>query len=160
MQLLKAVENKMFAHFLATFQWALLVLVLALNLNSSVVITGATAHGGLKIITVLHLWMLLVPTILCLVFYRTRKNGMAKKGTIGLSLMTIVFSFAALALHFTNEMALLMKAIEIAAWSSYHGVFFVSLYKILAEFLMPLLSRSAGTIQESVRYDGKLRAQD
>lgn len=158
MQLRKAVENKMFPHFLATFQWTLLVISLAFNLNFSVTVTGAVANGGLKVIMLFHLWMLFSPVVLCLTFYRIRKEGMVERCIIGLSMITILFSIVNTSLHFVNDLALLMKATEVIAWSLYNSMFSVSMYKISIGFLLPVLRRFAEVEEEKLRNDKKLWA--
>lgn len=141
MQLRKAVENKMFPHFLATFQWASLVVSLAFNLNILVAVTGAIANGGLKVIMLFHIWMLLFAAVLCLIFYRIRKEGIAERSIISISIITVLFSTVNIFLHFVNDFVLLMKATEVIAWSLYNIMFSVSVYKISTVFLLPVLMR-------------------
>ena len=141
MQLRKAVENKMFPHFLAVFQWALLVTGLVFNLNFSVAVTGAVADGGLKVIMLFHIWMLLLPVALCLIFFRMRREGIAERYIVSLSMLTVLFSIANISFHFANDLVLLMKVTEIVAWSLYNGMFSVSVYRISVVFLLPLLRR-------------------
>jgi len=141
MQLRKAVENKMFPHFLATFQWASLVVSLAFNLNISVAVTGAIANGGLKVIMLFHIWMLLFAAVLCLIFYRIRKEGIAERSIISISIITVLFSTVNTSLHFVNDFVLLMKATEVVTWCLYNSMFSVSIYKILTVFLLPPLMR-------------------
>lgn len=137
----KAVENKMFPHFLATFQWASLVVSLAFNLNFSVAVTGAIANGGLKVIMLFHIWMLLFAAVLCLIFYRIRKEGIVEKSIISISMITVLFSTVNIFLHFVNDFVLLMKATEVIAWSLYNIMFSVSVYKISTVFLLPALMK-------------------
>lgn len=159
MQFRKAVENKMFPHFLVTFQWTLLVISLAFNLNFSVAVTGAVANGGLKVIMFFHLWMLFFPVVLCLIFCRIRKKGTAERCFIGLSMIAILFSIVNVFLHFVNDFALLMKATEVVAWSLYNSMFSVSIYKILEVFLLPVLMKFAEIQKETLHNDKKLWTQ-
>lgn len=159
MQVRKAVENKMFPHFLSTLQWTLLVISLAFNLNFSVAVTGAVAKGGLKVIMLFHLWILLLPVVLCLIFYRIRKEGMAERYIIDLSIITILFSIVNISLHFVNDLILLMKATEVIAWSLYNCMFSISIYKISIMFLLPIRRGSVKIEEEKLRNDKKLRAQ-
>lgn len=156
MQLRKAVENKMFPHLLAAFQWIFLVISLAFNLNYSVAVTGAVANNGLKAIMLFHLWMLFFPVILCLLFYRIRNEGIADKSTFGLSIITILFSLVNVFLYFVNDLALLMKATEVVAWSLYNCMFSVSMYKISIVFLFPTIRRAVRTQEEKLQDDKKL----
>lgn len=156
MQLRKAVGNKMFPHFLATFQWTLLVISLAFNLNFSVAVTGAVANDGLKVIMLFHLWMLFFPVVLCLIFYGIRKEGIAERCIIGLSMITILFSIVNISLHFVNDLVLLMKATEVIAWSLYNSMFSVSMYKMSIVFLLPIMRRSVKIEKETLRNDKKL----
>ncbi len=141
MRLRKAVKSNMLPHFLVAFQWTLLVISLAFNLNFFVTVTGAMANGGLKVIMFFHLWMLFFPAVLCLIFYRIRKEGIAERCIIGLSIIIILFSIADISFHFVNDFTLLMKATEVVAWSLYNSMFFVSMYKISVVFLLPVLRR-------------------
>ena len=159
MQLRKAVENKMFPHFLATFQWIVLVISLAFDLNFSVTVTGAVANGGFKVIMLFHLCMLFFPVILCLIFYRMRKEGIAERCIMGLSMITILFSSVNISLHFVNDFVLLMKATEVVAWSLYNSMFSVSIYKFLVVFLLPILKRFVKIEKETLRNDEKLWAE-
>jgi hypothetical protein len=157
MQIRKAVENNTFPHFLSAFQWILLVISLALNLNFSVSVTGAEAIGGFKVLTLFHLWMLFFPAVLCLIFYRTRREGKAERYIIGLSMITILFSVVNISLHLVNDLVLLMKATEVIAWSLYNCMFSISMYKISIMFLLPNLRRFAKN-EETCRNDKKLRS--
>jgi hypothetical protein len=157
MQLRKAVEKKMLPHLLAAFQWIFLVISLAFNLNFSVAVTGAVANGGLKVITLLPLWMLLFPVALCLLFYRIREEGIVERCIIGLSIITILFSVVNVFLHFVNDLTLLMKATEVIAWSLYNCMFSISMYKISIVFLLPLLRRAAEIQKKTIRNEKKLR---
>lgn len=155
MQLRKVVESKMFPHFLATFQWASLVVSLAFNLNISVAVTGALANGGLKVIMLFHIWMLLFAAVLCLIFYRIRKEGIAERCIIGISMITVLFSTVNISLHFVNDFVLLMKATEVIAWGLYNSIFSVSVYKISTVFLLPVLIRYKKIEKETVHNDNK-----
>jgi len=158
-QLRRAVENKMFPHFLATFQWTSLVISLAFNLNISVAVTGAIANGGLKVIMLFHIWMLFFAAVLCLIFYRIRKEGIAERCIIGISMITILFSIVNISLHFVNDFVLLMKATEVIAWSLYNSMFSVSVYKISTVFLLPVLIRYKKIEKETLHNDNKSWAQ-
>jgi len=153
MQLRKAVGNEMFPHFLAIFQWTLLVVSLAFNLNFSVIVTGAVANGALKVVMFFHLWMLFFPVVSCLIFYRIRKKGITERCIVGLSLITVLFSTVNVFLHFVNDFALLMKATEVVAWSLYNSIFSVSIYKILEVFLLPVLMRFVKIEKEILHND-------
>jgi hypothetical protein len=159
MQLRKAVENEMFPHFLVAFQWILLVISLAFNLNPSVTVTDAVANGGLKVIMLFHLWMLFFPFVLCLMFYRIREKGIAERCIIGLSLITVSFSIVNICLHFVNDFVLLMKATEVVAWSLYNGMFSVSIYKILVVSLSPVLRKLVEIQKETLHNNKKLWTQ-
>jgi len=158
MHVSKTIQNNMFPHFLSTLQWALLVISLAFNRNFSVAVTGAEANGGLKVIMFFHLWMLLFPSALCLMFFRIRKEGMAERFIIDLSIVTILFSTVNISLHFVNDFILLMKATEVIAWSLYNCMFSASLYKISKTFLSPMLRRFEKIERETLRNDKELRA--
>lgn len=158
MQLRKALMNKMLPHLLATFQWIFLVASLAFNMNFSVTVTGAVANGGLKVITLFHLWMLFFPIVLCLIFYGIRKEGIAERSIIGLSIITVLFSIVNISLHFANDLALLMKVTEVIAWSLYNSIFPVSMYKISIVFLLPASRRSVKIEKETLRNDKRLGA--
>jgi len=155
MQLRRAVENKMFPHFLATFQWTSLVIILAFNLNTSVAVTGAVASGGLKVIMLFHIWMLSFPVVSCLIFYRIRKEGIAERCIFAISMITILFSIVNISLHFVNDFVLLMKATEVIAWSLYNSMFSVSIYKISTVFLLPVLIRYKKIEKEALHNDDK-----
>lgn len=156
MQLRRVIENKMLPHFLVTFQWALLVISLASNLNFSVVVTGAVANGGLKVIMLFHLCLLFFPVVLCPIFYRIRKGGIAERYIIGLSMISILFSTVNVSLHFVNNLAFLMKITEVVAWSLYNAMFSVSMYKISIVFLLPSLKRLAEIEKDRFQDDKKL----
>lgn len=158
MKLRKAVENKMFPHFLSTFQWTLLVISLVFNMNFLVAVTGAVANGGLKVIMLFHLWMLSFPVVSCLIFYRIREEGMAERYIIGLSMITILFSIVNITLRFVNDLALLMKVTEVIAWSLYNSLFSVSVYKISIVFILPILRRFTKIEKKALRNDKKLGA--
>jgi hypothetical protein len=156
-KLRKAVENKMFPHLLSASQWISLVTSLVFDLNFSVAVTGAVANGGLKIIMLFHIWMLFSAAVLCLIFYRIRKVGIAVRCIIALSVITVLFSIVNVSLHFVNDFALLMKTTEVVAWSLYNGTFSMSVYKIAIVFLLPVLRRSVQTQEkETSRDDEKI----
>lgn len=156
MQLRKAVENKTFPHFLATFLWALLVITLAFNANVSIAVTGAVANGGLKVIMLFHLLLLFLPAVLCLISYRVRNEGIAEESIIALSILTICFSIINISLHFVNDFVLLMKATEVVAWSLYNIVFAVSIYRISSVVLLPFLEGYVKIEKERLPNDEKL----
>jgi len=159
MQLRKAVENKMFPHFLVIFQWTLLVISLAFNLNTSVAVTGAIANGGLKVIMLFHVWMFLFAAVLCMIFYRIRKEGIVERSIIGISMITILFSIVNISLHFVNDFVLLMKATEVVTWCLYNTMFSVSVYKISTVSLLPVLMRPKKIEKETLRTNKKSWAQ-
>lgn len=152
MQLRRVVKSKMFPHFLAMLQWTLLVISIVFNLHFSVAVTGAVANSGLKVIMLFHLWVLLFPVVLCLMFIRIRKEGIVERGIAGLSMITILFSVLNISLHFVDDFVLLMKATEVVAWSLYNGVFSMSVYKVSTGFLQPIVT-VAKTEKESLRND-------
>lgn len=158
MQIRKVVENKMFPHLLAMFQWVFLVISLAFNLDFSVAVTGAVANGGLKVIMLFHLWILFFPFVLFLLFYRIRKEGIAERCTTALSTITILFSVVNVFLYFVNDLALLMKATEVVAWSLFNCMFSVSMYKISIVLLLPILKGSIKIQKETLRGHKKLWA--
>jgi hypothetical protein len=160
MQLRKAVENKMFPHFLSVIQWTLLVISLAFNLNYSVAVTGAVANGGLKVIMLFHLWMLLIPVVLCLLFYRIRKEGIAEKCVVGLSMIAVLFSIVNIGLHFVNDLVSLMNATEVVVWSLYNGMFAATMYKISIVFLLPIVERIERIDEERINNKKRLWAWD
>jgi O-antigen ligase len=150
MQILKAVENRMFPHILSAFQWILIVMCLAFSLNFSVAVTGAVANDGLKVIMFFHVWMLFLPAVICLLFYRIRKEGKIEKYVIAVSMITALFSIANVSLHLVNGFALLMKTIEVIAWGLYNCMFSISMYKISIVFLLPTIRRFAGIDKETL----------
>jgi hypothetical protein len=158
MQVSKAIRNDMFPHFLSTLQWVLLVISLAFNLNFTVAVTGAEANGGLKVIMSFHLWMLLFPVTLCLMFFRMRKEGIAERFIIDLSILTILFSIVNISLRFVNDFALLMKATELIAWSLYNCMFSASLYKISKTFLSSMLRQFEKIAKETLLNEEELKA--
>jgi hypothetical protein len=149
-QLRKAVGNKISPHILGVFQWVSLVLSLAFNLNVSVAVTGAMAGGGLKVIMHFHVWMLLFSAVLGLIFYRIRKEGTAERSIVRLSTMTVLFSIVNIALHFVNDLVLLMKITELVTWSLYNIMFSASVYKILTVLLLPNLAKSSEIEKETL----------
>ena len=155
MQLSKAVKRKIVPHFLAIFQWALLITSLAFNINFAVVVTGSTASGGMKVIMLFNLLMFLLPAVSCLMFFTVRKEGIAERCIIGLSVMTLLFSVANISLHFVNGFVLLMKATEVIAWGLYNITFSVSVYKISVVFLLPVLGRIEKIGKETLRNEKK-----
>ena len=152
----KAVESKMFPHFLVMFQWTLLVISIAFNMNFSVAVTGAVANDGLKVIMLFHLWMPFFTIVLCPMFYRIRKEGIAERCIIGLSIITLLFSIVNISLHFVDNLILFMKATEVVAWSLYNSMFSISMYKILVVFLLPPPGRFARIQKETLRNDKKM----
>jgi len=152
-KLRKAVENKLFPHFLAASQWTSLVTSLTFDLNFSVAVTGAVANGGLKVIMLFHIWMLFSTAVLCLIFYRIRREGIAERCIIVLSVITVLFSIVNVSLHFVNDFVLLMKITEIVAWSLYNSMFSVSVYKISIVFLLPVLRRFVQTQEKETPSD-------
>lgn len=158
MQIRKAVENRMFPHILSAFQWILIVICLAFSLNFSVAVTGAVANDGLKVITLFHLWMLFFPAVLCLLFYRIRKEGRTERYVIAVSMITTLLSIANVSLHLVNGFALLMKTIEVIAWSLYNCTFSISMYKISIMLLLPTIRGFAGIDKEALPDSKKLWA--
>jgi len=156
MRLSNAVADKMFPHFLATLQWTLLVVSLAFNLNFSVAVTGAMANDGLKVIMLFHFWMLFSSAVLCLSFYRMRKEGVVERFIASLSIIALAFSIGNIILHFVNGFAVLMKALEVIAWSLYNSIISASAYKISIRFLWPALRRFADVKEEDLRNNEKL----
>lgn len=145
-------------HILVMLQWVVLVLVLALDLNFSVAVTGSMASGGLKVIMLFHLWMFLFPAFLSLLFFRIEKKGPKNKGSIGFSLIAVLFSIAHISLHLVNDLIPLMKAVEVIAWSAYNCMCFVSLYEILVALSSTFLGRPA-EIKESGPPNEKIQTQ-
>jgi len=139
----KVVQSKMFPYFVTVFLWTFLVISVALDLNFSVAVTGAMAYGGFKVIMFFHLMMLFFSVVLCSIFYGIRREGIAEKFSMHLSLLTLFFSSVNISLHFVDELVFLMKATEVVAWSLFNIVFSVSVYKILVVFLLPFLGRQA-----------------
>lgn len=146
----RAFENKMLPHFLSAFLWLLLVAGLALNLNFLVTVTAAAANGGFKGITLFNLWLLLSPAILCPVFYRARKDGLAEKLIVGLSLLAFLFSSVSFSFRFVNDYVLLMKATEVVAWTSFNSIFALSAYRISTGFLRPFFAQFVGSEEETL----------
>lgn len=159
MQLRKVIENRMFPHVLTTFQWSLLVICLAFNLNFSVTVTGSVANGGLKVIMLFHLWMLFFPAVLCVIFYRGRREGITERCIIGLLMATILFSMLNISLHFVNDFVLLMKGTEVVAWCLYNSIFSLALYKISDVILLPVVRKIVIVKKETLRGDKELWAQ-
>lgn len=131
----------MLPHLLVASNSISLVLIIALNLNFVVVVTGAVANGGAKVLTIFHLWMPFFSAGLCPMFYRTRREGVAEKGIIIISIVTLLFSSANIYLHFLDDLVLFMKATEVVAWGLYNGIFSISVYRILVSVVLPLLSK-------------------
>lgn len=148
----------MFPHILSAFQWILIVICLAFSLNFSVAVTGAVANDGLKVITLFHLWMLFFPAVLCLLFYRIRKEGRTERYVIAVSMITTLLSIANVSLHLVNGFALLMKTIEVIAWSLYNCTFSISMYKISIMLLLPTIRGFAGIDKEALPDSKKLWA--
>jgi len=136
MQLAKVTKSKMFPHFLVVSNSILLVLIVELNLNFVVVATGAVADGGVKVLTIFHLWMPLFSIGLSPLFYRTRREGAAEKAIIIISAMVLVFSGINIGFHFLDDFVLFMKAAEVVAWVLYNVMFAISIYKILAALVL------------------------
>lgn len=158
MQPRKALGNKMLPHLLAAFQWILLIMILALKMNFSIVVTGAVANGGLKVIMLFPFWLLSFSIALCLILYKMRKDGIAERCALGLSLITILFSSMDIFLHFVNDLILFMKVTEVAAWVFYNSAISVSIYKIFVSLLLPTLRRFTEIENEAIRNDKRLRA--
>jgi len=158
MQLHKAVEHNLFPHFLVIFQWALVVVSLGCGLNPSVTITRATANGGLKVIMLFHLFLLLFPIILCLTFFRIRKEGISERCVIGLSVATTLFSCVNVLSHFVDDFVLLTKVTEVVAWSLYSSIFSVSVYTVSKGSLFPVLRRLTNVGEETFGNDRNLEA--
>jgi hypothetical protein len=136
MQLVKAAKSKMLPHFLVVFNSVLLVLIVELNLNLVVVVTGAVADGGVKVLTVFHLWMPLFSIGLSPLFYRIRREGVTEKAIIIISAMVVVFSSVNIGFHFVDNFVLFTKAAEVATWALYSVMFSMSIYKILAALVL------------------------
>ncbi len=158
MQLRSILGSSKLPHILAAFQWAILVLALALNLHFTVSVTGAVANGGYKVITLFSVWMLFFSSILCLMFYRIGK-GVAEKGILLLSILTMLFSGTSISLHFVNDLVLAMKATEVIAWTCYNGTFFVSLYQVSRVFLFPAIVGNGEAEQGKNRNQRQVQAQ-
>jgi len=124
-------------------------------MNFVVFVTGAVANGGLKVIMLFHIWVLFFPVVLCPLFYRIRKEGIAERCIIGLSMITLLFSMANISLHFVDNLVLLMKATEVVAWSLYNGMFSISIYKISIRSLPPVLGRLVKFEKEILRNNKK-----
>lgn len=159
-RLREAVESGMFPHFLLIFQWALIVIIIVLNMNFSIVVTGALANEGLKVIMLLHLWLLLSPGVLSPMFYRIRKVGMVERCIVSLSIITFLFSIANIFFHFVNDFVVLMKSAEVIAWSLYNIMFSLSVYKVSTGILLPVLEKPAEIQKETFRNGRKLWIQD
>jgi hypothetical protein len=155
MQIRKAVENRMLPHFLSAFQWILLIISVVFNLNFLTVVTGAVASDGLKVIMVFHLWMLIFPVVLCLAFYRIRKAGKIERYVMILSVTTALFSIANISLYLVDGFALLMKTVEVIAWSLYNCMFSISMYQISITFLLPAIRRYTEIDKEMLSNDQK-----
>jgi hypothetical protein len=147
-QLRNTLKISTLSHILAAFQWVILVLSLAVDLNLAVFVTGAVANGGLKVIMLFNVWVLLFSSILFSLFFRIRKEGIVEKINASLSFLTILFSAANISLHFANDLILMMKATEVIAWTFYNSVFFVSVYKISNVLLFPALREDTEMKQE------------
>jgi hypothetical protein len=158
MQPRKAFGNKMFPHLLAVFQWILLIIILSLKMNFSIVVTGAVANGGLKVIMLFPFSLLSFSIALGLILYKMRKDGIAERCALGLSLITILFSSMDIILHFANDLILFMKVTEVTAWIFYNGAISVSIYKISVSLLLPTLKRFMEIENETIRNDKRLQA--
>jgi len=154
MQLRKMLKNPLLLYLFVTLQWMLLIISLAVNAHVAVAVTGATADGGIKVIMLFQMWMLLFPIILCFASYRVKK-GIVERVLLALSTMATLFSFVNISLHFVNDLLLLMKATEVAAWTLYNTLFAVSLYKISSLLLPSLLKRPMDVEKASDHNDKK-----
>ncbi len=74
---------------------------------------------------------------------------------MGLSVITASFSIANLSLHLVDGFALLMKTVEVIAWSLYNCMFPLSMYKISITFLLPTIRRFAGIDRETLSNNKK-----
>ncbi len=151
----KVIKGEVFPHFAVMFQWALLVMIITLNLNFSIAVTGAVVNDGLKIVLVHHLWMLFAPSVLSIMFYRIRKVGMSEKGIVFLAIAILLLSTVNIYLHFVDESASLMKFTEVIAWALYNGMFSVSVYTVSTKVLLPALGRAREIENETAREDKK-----
>lgn len=134
----KALENKTFPHIVMFFQWCSLVLLVAFNLNFAVLVTGAVAQGGFKVIMVYNILVPFFSILLFPIFYRIRKAGAAAKFIAILSVVASVIGFSGICLNFVDDFVFLMKSTEFAAWSLYNIMFSLSMYEVLATLLMSI----------------------
>jgi len=156
-QLRNILKSNKLPHILATFQWAILILILAFNLHFAVFVTGAVADDGLKVIMLFRVWMLFFSITLSGLFYRIRKEGVEEKSIFILSILTALFSAVNISLYFVDGLILIMKATEIIAWALYNGTFFVSMYKISGIFLLPTLRKDKEMKQGEPQNERKLQ---
>jgi hypothetical protein len=133
----------MLLHLLVVLQWMLLILSLVFNINVSVAVTTATLNGYFKVITIFQVWLLLYPVIFCLALYRVSENRRIRSMFLCLSILATLFAIANISLHFVNNLVLLMKATEVAAWTFYNSLFAVSLYQLLSLLLTQSFKRQA-----------------
>lgn len=151
----EVIKGRVFLHCAVMFQWTLLVMIITLNLNFSVAVTGAVANDGLKTVLVFHLWMLFVPGVLSIMFYRIRKSGMPEKCIVFLSIANLLLSIVNIYLHFVDDSLSLMKSTEVIAWTLYNGIFSVSVYTVSTRILLPALGRAGEIENETAREDKK-----
>lgn len=147
-RLFAVMGNWMFPHFLVVLQWAFLLFGVMSFFNFPIIIPGSRANGELKVVMTSHLWVLLFSIILCFLFYKHRRRGVAEKGIFGISMVAALFSVAHFILRFINGFLLLMWTTEIIAWAFYLLMFATSMYSILVAFLASVL-RSVLKIERS-----------
>lgn len=135
MRLLKAFEDKLLPHYLATLLWFLLVIVASLNPNLPLIVPGTVAWGGLKMVMLFSVLLLVIPVVLCVALQRIRPKGIAERYVIVISVATAIFAFINVSLHFVDEYILLMKTTEVIAWGLYNTIIPVSVYKVSIAFL-------------------------
>lgn len=156
----KALGNKMFSYFFVAFQWLLIVVILVFNLHFSVAVASGLANGALKVVMSFHVLMLLFPAISCCLFLRLRKQGIVERCILALSAITVLLSIVNISLHFVNNLVLLMKTSEVAAWSLYSIIFSLSVYKISYVYLIPIWRRNAEIGKSASRNSKNLWTED
>jgi len=147
-------EHKMFPHFLTMLQWALLLVLMAFDLDFPITATGATVQGGFKIIVFSHV-LISVFSIIILVSFSVKGNkGMTEKCILVLSALTSAVSLTNILLHLVNGLVILMIVAQIITWSLFSVTFSVSVYKVLVETLTPVpkrfdaLEQKAGSVNK------------
>jgi len=155
----KAFSSKIVSYLLVAFQWFLIVLTIAFNVRFSVAVPGGLLNGGLKVIMDFPVFLFFSSLVSGSLFLRLRNEGIIERCIVLLLVTTAFFSIVNISLHFVNDLVLMMKITEVAAWSSYNIMFALIAYGIFHVYVVPILSGSGSEAPER-RSDMKVRTQD